>query len=88
MRAEVVRGWWKDTGQLADMLEANRLVLEEIERRIEGEVDEDSQVEGRVVVEAGAALERSVVRGPAVIGAGARRATPTSAPTPRSATTA
>jgi glucose-1-phosphate thymidylyltransferase len=67
----VVSGWWKDTGQLADMLEANRLVLEEIEPRIEGEVDEESRVEGRVVVEAGAKLERSVVRGPAVIGAGA-----------------
>jgi glucose-1-phosphate thymidylyltransferase len=72
VRSEVVSGWWKDTGQLADMLEANRLVLEEIEPRIEGEVDEGSRVEGRVVVEAGAVLSRSVVRGPAVIGAGAR----------------
>ncbi len=71
VQSEVVSGWWKDTGQLADMLEANRLVLEEIEPRVEGEVDEDSRVEGRVVVEAGAKLERSVVRGPAVIGAGA-----------------
>jgi glucose-1-phosphate thymidylyltransferase len=71
VRSEVVSGWWKDTGQLADMLEANRLVLEEIETRVEGDVDEDSRVEGRVVVEAGAKLERSVVRGPAVIGAGA-----------------
>jgi len=71
VQSEVVSGWWKDTGQLADMLEANRLVLEEIEPRVEGEVDEGSRVEGRVVVEAGAKLERSVVRGPAVIGAGA-----------------
>jgi glucose-1-phosphate thymidylyltransferase len=71
VRSEVVSGWWKDTGQLADMLEANRLVLEEIEGRVDGEVDEDSRIEGRVVVEAGAKLERSVVRGPAVIGAGA-----------------
>jgi glucose-1-phosphate thymidylyltransferase len=69
---EVVTGWWKDTGQLADMLEANRLVLEELESSVEGEVDEDSRVEGRVVIEAGARLERSVVRGPAVIGRGAR----------------
>jgi glucose-1-phosphate thymidylyltransferase len=66
-----VTGWWKDTGQLDDMLEANRLVLEDIERRIEGELV-DSKVEGRVVVEAGAKLERAVVRGPAVIGAGTR----------------
>jgi glucose-1-phosphate thymidylyltransferase len=72
VQSEVVSGWWKDTGQLADMLEANRLVLEEIEPRVEGEVDEGSRVEGRVVVEAGAKLSGSVVRGPAVIGAGAR----------------
>jgi glucose-1-phosphate thymidylyltransferase len=72
VRSEIVRGWWKDTGQLADMLEANRLVLEEIELSIEGEVDEGSRVEGRVVLAAGAQIIRSVVRGPAVIGAGAR----------------
>jgi glucose-1-phosphate thymidylyltransferase len=72
VQSEVVSGWWKDTGQLADMLEANRLVLEEIESRIEGEVDADSKVEGRVVIEAGAKVSGSVVRGPAVIGAGAR----------------
>jgi glucose-1-phosphate thymidylyltransferase len=71
VQSEVVRGWWKDTGQLADMLEANRLVLEELETRVEGEVDEGSRVEGRVVLEPGATLTRSVVRGPAVIGAGA-----------------
>jgi glucose-1-phosphate thymidylyltransferase len=71
VQSEVVRGWWKDTGQLADMLEANRLVLEELETRLDGEIDEESRVEGRVVLEAGASLTRSVVRGPAVIGAGA-----------------
>jgi glucose-1-phosphate thymidylyltransferase len=71
VRSEVVRGWWKDTGQLADMLEANRLVLEELTTAIDGEVDEDSKIEGRVVIGAGARLERSVVRGPAVIGPGA-----------------
>ena len=71
VRSEVVTGWWKDTGQLADMLEANRLVLEEIEGSLEGEIDEDSRVEGRVVLGEGATLRRSVVRGPAVIGAGA-----------------
>jgi len=71
VRSEVVRGWWKDTGQLADMLEANRLVLEELETSLEGEIDEASRVEGRVVLEPGAKLIRSVVRGPAVIAAGA-----------------
>jgi glucose-1-phosphate thymidylyltransferase len=72
VKSEVVSGWWKDTGQLADMLEANRLVLEEIETEIEGSVDEASRVEGRVIVAPGAELKNSVVRGPAVIGAGAR----------------
>jgi glucose-1-phosphate thymidylyltransferase len=67
----IVRGWWKDTGRLEDMLEANRLILDNIVARVEGELI-DSQVDGRVVVERGAHLERARVRGPAVIGAGAR----------------
>jgi glucose-1-phosphate thymidylyltransferase len=67
----IVKGWWKDTGRLEDMLAANRLVLDTVEGRVEGELI-DSQVDGRVVIEAGAKLERTSVRGPAVIGAGAR----------------
>ena len=67
----VVRGWWKDTGRLDDMLEANRLVLDTLVTRLDGELV-DSQVDGRVVVEPGARLVRTVVRGPAVIGAGAQ----------------
>ncbi|HEX8976953.1 MAG TPA: glucose-1-phosphate thymidylyltransferase [Solirubrobacteraceae bacterium] len=67
----IVRGWWKDTGRLEDMLAANRLVLETVEGGVEGELI-DSRIDGRVVIEAGARLERSTVRGPAVIGAGAR----------------
>ena len=70
VESHTVKGWWKDTGQLADMLEANRLVLEDLERRMEGEVDVETRVEGRVAIEHGARLERSVVRGPAIIGAG------------------
>jgi glucose-1-phosphate thymidylyltransferase len=66
----IVRGWWKDTGRLEDMLEANRLILDNLIERVEGELI-DSQVDGRVVVEPGARLERTTVRGPAVIGAGA-----------------
>ena len=66
----VVTGWWKDTGKWEDMLEANRLLLETIEPRVDGEVI-DSKIEGRVAVGKGARLERCHVRGPAVIGAGA-----------------
>ena len=72
VRPHIVDGWWKDTGKLEDMLEANRLILETIERRIEGTVDEHSRIEGKVVVEPGAVIERSVIRGPVVVGARAR----------------
>jgi glucose-1-phosphate thymidylyltransferase len=67
----IVRGWWKDTGRLEDMLEANRLILDNLGERVEGELI-DSQVDGRVVIEPGARLERTTVRGPAIVGAGAR----------------
>jgi glucose-1-phosphate thymidylyltransferase len=67
----IVHGWWKDTGQVQDMLEANRLILDDLDERIDGEVV-DSRVEGRVVVEEGARLERATVRGPAIIGRGSR----------------
>ncbi|MBI2684141.1 MAG: glucose-1-phosphate thymidylyltransferase [Actinobacteria bacterium] len=68
--SHLVTGWWKDTGRLDDMLEANRLVLDVMTARIDGEIV-DSTVEGRVVLEAGARLLNSAVRGPAIIGAGA-----------------
>ena len=67
----IVTGWWKDTGRLADMLEANRLILDALEPHNEGTLDSASAVHGRVIVEAGAQLVRSTVRGPAIIGAGA-----------------
>ena len=72
VRPHIVEGWWKDTGKLEDMLEANRLILDTMERRIEGTVDDASRIEGKVVIAAGASVERSVVRGPVVIGAGAK----------------
>jgi glucose-1-phosphate thymidylyltransferase len=72
VRPHLVDGWWKDTGKLEDMLEANRLILDTLERRVEGTVDAESRVEGKVVIEPGAVIERSVVRGPAIIGRGAR----------------
>jgi glucose-1-phosphate thymidylyltransferase len=68
---QIVSGWWKDTGQVQDMLEANHLILDDLEERIDGELV-DSRVEGRVVIEPGARLERTTVRGPAMIGAGSR----------------
>ena len=71
VQPHIVRGWWKDTGRLEDMLAANRLVLDTIGSSSDGELIE-SQVEGRVVIASGARLERCTVRGPAIIGSGAQ----------------
>ncbi len=71
VRASTLSGWWLDTGKKDDLLEANRVVLSTLSRRVDGEVDANSTVTGEVVVEPGAQLIRSTVRGPAVIGAGA-----------------
>lgn len=68
----IINGWWKDTGRLEDMLEANRIMLETLEPSIEGHVDSESRVEGMVVVEKGAEVIASNIRGPAIIGEGTR----------------
>ena len=70
VRCELLTGWWIDTGKLTPLLEANRLLLEKIETRIDGKVDDASTVDGRVVVESGATVTNSTLRGPLVIGAG------------------
>ncbi len=70
VRHDLLEGWWLDTGKKDPLLESNRRVLEGLETRIDGDVDADSTVDGRVVIEAGAKLVASEVRGPAIIGAG------------------
>lgn len=65
----LVSGWWKDTGKLEDILDANRLILGGITRRIDGRVDEASKVNGEIVIEDGVRVESSIIRGPAIIGA-------------------
>lgn len=72
VRHEELDGWWKDTGMLDPLLAGNRLVLEAIEPDIAGSVDEESTVEGRVVLDPDAEVVRSIVRGPAIIGPGTR----------------
>ncbi|MET0884772.1 MAG: sugar phosphate nucleotidyltransferase, partial [Acidimicrobiales bacterium] len=72
VRHEILDGWWKDTGKLDPLLEGNRLILETLERAVRGSVDGASSVEGRVVVEDGAEILSSRVRGPAIIGTGTR----------------
>ncbi|HLH23995.1 MAG TPA: glucose-1-phosphate thymidylyltransferase [Chloroflexota bacterium] len=69
---QIVSGWWIDTGKKDDMLEANRLILETLDRDVAGTVDGDSQVHGKVVVAATASVHNSVIRGPAIIGPGTR----------------
>lgn len=61
-------GWWIDTGKKDDLLEANRLVLEEMAPSMQGYVDRDSQLIGKVIIEAGAEIINSTIRGPAIIG--------------------
>lgn len=64
----IVDGWWKDTGKLEDMLEANRLILETLHGTNEGEVDAASRIDGRVEIGKGAKVIGSTIRGPAIIG--------------------
>jgi glucose-1-phosphate thymidylyltransferase len=68
VRSHVITGWWKDTGKLEDILEANRMLLADVVRKIGGEVDASTRVEGQVVVGRGTKVVRSVLRGPLVIG--------------------
>ncbi|MEE8392152.1 MAG: glucose-1-phosphate thymidylyltransferase, partial [Anaerolineae bacterium] len=64
----VHRGWWIDTGEKEELLEANGLVLEELTPVIDGYIDRDSEVDSRVTIEKGAEIINSVVRGPTIIG--------------------
>lgn len=70
VRSTVITGYWKDTGNVGDMLEVNRMVLEGMDRRIDGDADTASETIGRVVVEEGARIVNSRIVGPAVIGSG------------------
>ncbi|MBI3802804.1 MAG: glucose-1-phosphate thymidylyltransferase [Nitrospirae bacterium] len=72
-----ITGWWKDTGQPEDLLEANRFVLDQMIESpngllIDGEVDSKSELRGKVIVEKGAKVIQSQIRGPAIIGKGTR----------------
>ncbi len=68
VRSHIITGWWKDTGKLEDLLEANRIILPGIEPKIEGKVDSDSKVENGVRLGAGSSVSGSTLRGPLIIG--------------------
>ena len=72
VRSTTITGYWKDTGNVADMLEVNRLVLEGIEPGVQGQVDASTELIGRVVIEAGAQVSESRIVGPVIVGSGTR----------------
>ena len=72
VRSHVIHGWWKDTGRVEDLLEANRIVLADLETSLEGTIDSATVIEGAVHIGKGTVVERSHLRGPLVIGANAR----------------
>jgi glucose-1-phosphate thymidylyltransferase len=72
VQASIIDDDWIDTGRKDDMLEANRIVLTTLSRRIEGNIDSESVIVGEVVIDPDVVITRSTVRGPAVIGTGTR----------------
>lgn len=68
----VLDGWWIDTGKLEDMLEVNHLVLDKLTPCVDGFVDADSQIKGKVIIDSGAEIINSNIRGPVIIGKGTR----------------
>ncbi len=68
----LLSGWWKDTGRPEDLIDLNRLLLEAIrESWVEGQVDKESSVVGKVIIDVTGNVERSIIRGPVIIGPGA-----------------
>ncbi|UCE41968.1 MAG: glucose-1-phosphate thymidylyltransferase [Candidatus Aminicenantes bacterium] len=68
VQPHLVTGWWKDTGKLEDILEANRLILETLSGSNLGHVDDTSKINGQVVIEQGVSVKNSIIRGPVIIG--------------------
>ncbi len=72
VRPHIITGWWKDTGKLEDILEANRIILDDLKKQVRGRVDKESELFGKVRIEKGAEVRKSVIRGPVIIGENSR----------------
>ena len=72
VRPHIITGWWKDTGKLEDILEANRIILDDLKKQVKGKVDKESELFGRVRIDKGAEVRKSVIRGPVIIGENSR----------------
>jgi len=72
VHSHIINGWWKDTGKPEDLLEANRIMLDDLEARIRGEIDKSSKLSGKVRIEEGARIINSVIRGPATVARGCK----------------
>ncbi|HUW22994.1 MAG TPA: glucose-1-phosphate thymidylyltransferase [bacterium] len=72
VRPHIITGWWKDTGKLEDILEANRILLDDLKSHVKGKVDKESELFGKVRIEKGAEVRKSVIRGPVIIGENSR----------------
>ncbi len=72
VHSHIIDGWWKDTGKPEDLLEANRIMLDDLEARIKGEIDKSSKISGKVRIEEGAQIINSVIRGPATVARGCK----------------
>lgn len=67
VKSSIVSDWWKDTGKPEDILEANRLILDDIQSEVDGEVENTTTI-GRVVVGSGSKVKNSIIKGPCMIG--------------------
>lgn len=68
VRQHIIDGWWKDTGRLEDILEANRMVLSRAKRSVRGRLDAQTRVEGEVIIAEGTTVKNSILRGPLILG--------------------
>jgi glucose-1-phosphate thymidylyltransferase len=66
---DYVTGWWKDMGTPEDILDANRFILDRIERDIKGIVESGDSLQGQIIIGSNTRVEKgATIRGPAIIG--------------------